>query len=426
VGVFSNDASILLPSHVLGKYHIVMTREQTFQELKGYLTVIGVYPGEETQVSITVTAPTLADNGIKHLEPGDTYTTTLKQFDVLNIETDAYGADLTGSIVLANHPVVVFGGSEASNAPNTNHCCPGGVCELSNDNFHQPWLACKDADDCLCEWPHNNLKPPQDVPCKTNYDCIKYNTCCADHLEMQIYPVKTWGKEYVATQTYPRGKEKDTWRILAAQDATQVTTYPTQVNTPVLDRADYVDFESSENFEIHAKRPVLVGQFLAAQDAPDPNVNGVMQPDDAETGDPTFLLAVPVEQYRSEYVFLAPDKYMFDCVNLIVPAGVNVFLDGQELKVEDLTYRPIKEIMHEMKDKDLKDPSELGIRFGDYNLIGSGKWAVWRLIVTDGVHTAQADQPFGVLSYGYDQYVSYGYPAGLNLEDLKLIPDQGP
>lgn len=128
VGVFSNDASILLPSHVLGKYHIVMTREQTFQELKGYLTVIGVYPGEETQVSITVTAPTLADNGIKHLEPGDTYTTTLKQFDVLNIETDAYGADLTGSIVLANHPVVVFGGSEASNAPNTNHCCPGGVC----------------------------------------------------------------------------------------------------------------------------------------------------------------------------------------------------------------------------------------------------------------------------------------------------------
>jgi hypothetical protein len=43
--------------------------------------------------------------------------------------------------------------------------------------------------------------------------------------------------------------------------------------------------------------------------------------------------------------------------------------------------------------------------------------------VSDGVHVAQAEQPFGVISYGYDQYVSYGYPAGLNLEDLKLVGD---
>lgn len=421
VDVFSNDASILLPSHVLGKYYIVMTREQTFQELKGYLTVIATFPGE-TQVTVTVTAPTLADNGIEHLEPGDSLVLVLEQFDVLNLETDAYGADLTGSIVLANHPVAVFGGSEAANAPNTNHCCPDGDC--GDDLYEQPWLECKDKEiDCFCDWPYENLIPRQEVPCDGNDDCIKYNTCCADHLEMQMYPVKTWGTEYIATHSYPRGKEKDVWRIMAAENGTQVTTYPTQVNAPVLNRGEYVDFDSPDHFEIHAKKPVLVGQFLAAQDAPDPNVGGIKGKDDAATGDPAFILAVAEEQFRNEYVFLSPDKYMFDCVNLIVPVGAVVHLDGEEVIAEDLTFRPIREIQTELKDKGLSQPSDLGIQFGDYSLIGTGKWGVYRLVVSDGVHTAVSDQPFGVIAYGYDQYVSYGYPAGLNLEDLKLVTE---
>jgi len=425
--VFSNDASLLLPSHVLGKYHIVMTREQTFDQLKGFLTVIGTYPGE-TQVTVTVTAPTLGDEGIEHLEPGDSIVRVLNQFDVLNIETDAYGADLTGSVVLSNHPVAVFGGSEASNAPNTNHCCPDGDC--GNAPYEQAWLTCGDPDiECFCEWPFAPPEStgiiPQEVPCDGNDDCIgKYNTCCADHLEMQMFPVKTWGQEYIATHSYPRKGEEDVWRIMAAENGTQITMYPSlQPIVPVLNRGEYVDFGSFGHFEIHAKKPVLVGQFLAAQDAPYPNVGGIKGPDDAGTGDPSFILTAAVEQFRKEYVFLAPDKYMFDCVNLIVPVGASVLLDGEEVLQEDLEFRPIREIQDEMKDKGFEQPSELGIKFGDYAVIGSGKWSVYRLIVSDGVHTAVSDEKFGVIVYGYDQYVSYGYPAGLNLEDLKLVSE---
>lgn len=428
VNVFSNDASILLPSHVLGKYYIVMTREQTFAELKGFLTVVAVYPGE-TQVAVTVTAPTLAGNGIPALKRGETLVRIMKQYDVLNIETDAYGADLTGSIVVSDRPVAVFGGSEASNAPNTNHCCPDGEC---GEPWEQVWLDCKEPGaKCVCEWPK---KPPegsgllpQDVPCKHNYDCIKYNTCCADHLEMQMFPVKTWGEEYIATRSYPRKEEPDVWRILAAEDSTAITTYPIQTNLPILNRGEYVDFESYEDFEIYAKKPILVGQFLAAQDAPYPNIGGVKQPQDAGTGDPTFILAVPVEQFRTEYVFLAPDKYMFDCVNIIAPVGARVFLDGVEVGTLQLVERPIREIMKDMKEQGFEHPTQLeelmGVRFGYRRLVGSGNWEVYRLIVADGVHTATSDEPFGIISYGYDQYVSYGYPAGLNLEDLKIISE---
>ncbi len=414
--VFSNDASLLLPSNALGKYHVVMTREQTFDDLKGFLTVIAVAKGE-TQINVTVTAPTLGGAGVPAMQPGSSKTFILNQFELLNIETNAYGADLTGSIIYSNHPVSVFGGSEAANAPNTNHCCPEGKCA-----YHQQWLECGDRNDCMCEWPMQNLEPPREVKCKTNYDCISYNTCCADHLEMQMFPVTTWGTKYLAALSYPRGGEKDVWRILAGEDNTQLTTYPARTNSWVLNRGEFVEFESDENFEIYGKKPLMVGQFLTAQQAPDPGKG----PDDAETGDPTFILAVPVEQFRAQYVFLAPDKYMFDCVNIIAKPGVPVFLDGLELKKEDLTFKNIKAIRNEMIEKGYTQPSQLGVRYGDYSLIGQGEWAVWRLIIADGVHTASSEEPFGVISYGYDQYVSYGYPAGLNLQDLKLIDDTPP
>ena len=42
-------------------------------------------------------------------------------------------------------------------------------------------------------------------------------------------------------------------------------------------------------------------------------------------------------------------------------------------------------------------------------------WQVARFPIGDGVHLLVADEPIGVLVYGYDSYVSYGYPGGLNL-----------
>ncbi|GMV38485.1 MAG: hypothetical protein AMXMBFR64_02010 [Myxococcales bacterium] len=370
VNVFSNDASLLLPSDVLGKYYIVMTREQTFSQLRGFLTVVAVNDG--TDVTVTVTAPTLQKGSIKHMKPGDSLKVTMNRYDVLNIETDEPGADLTGSVVLATRNVVVFGGSEASNAPNTARC------------DKEPGEA-----KGVCMWDGK-------TECATLEDCIKFNTCCADHLEQQLFPVKTWGTYYVATKSMERGKEKDIWRILAAEDDTKVSLYPPQpgILLPVLNRGEWVEFESSAHFEIVAKKPVMVGQFLAAQDAPDPNVNGVAQPGDAGTGDPAFILAVPVEQYRKEYVVLAPNKYEFDYLNVTAPVGAKVFIDGEEVPAED------------------------------FEAVSSA-YRVHRRLIADGDHSITSDKPVGVIVYGYDQYVSYGYPGGLDLRDLGLIKETG-
>jgi hypothetical protein len=102
-------------------------------------------------------------------------------------------------------------------------------------------------------------------------------------------------------------------------------------------------------------------------------------------GDPALILAVPVEQYRSSYVFLTPTNYVEDYINVIAPAGASVTLDGQELSSSA------------------------------FQSVGEGTYKVARLPVTDGVHTLESTEPVGVVAYGYDEDVSYGYPAGLSL-----------
>jgi len=357
--VFSNDASLLLPVDVLGKYYIAMTREQTFTNLRGYVTVVAVK--DDTQVSLTVTAPTMASNGFDHLQPGDTIVVNMDRYDVFNIETYEPGADLTGTVVLSNHNVAVFGGSEASNAPNTATCGSDGFCEWDGE-----------------------------TPCESLLDCIEFNTCCADHLEQQMLPVKTWGTSYLATKSMERGAEKDIWRIMAAENGTQVTTLPEQALIPVLNKGEWFEFESDEHFEIIAKKPILVGQYLAAEDAPEPGSG----PFDADIGDPAFMLGVPVEQYRENYVVLAPEGYEYDYINITAPSDADVMLDGVQLAAED--FEPV-----------------------------SPGFKVARMLIPDGKHSVVSEKKIGVIVYGFDKYVSYGYPGGLDLNDLGLINETG-
>jgi hypothetical protein len=362
--VFSNDASLLLPSHVLGKEYLVMTREQSFDRLRGYVTIVGISE-EATQVTVTVSAPTQEGpiGMIPALEPGESYTTTLSAFEVLSLQTRAPGADLTGTRVVANSPVVVFGGSEAANVPNTNHCV--NINPMSGEG--------------VCE-------ADTDVVCSSNYDCNEagLNTCCADHLEQQMFPINTWGRHYIATKSFDRNLEKDYWRILASEDNTKVETIPPFIEIPNLNAGEWFEFGSREHFEIISDKPVMVGQFLAGEHAPNPNVRGGYEVGDARIGDPAFLLSVPNAQFRQDFVFLAPNKYALDYVSIIAPLDTEVYFDDRPVE----NWEPVGESL---------------------------MWQVSRFPIADGVHLLVADKPVGVLVYGYDSYVSYGYPAGLNL-----------
>lgn len=375
VAVYSNDASLLLPSATYGKEYVVVSREEipggALQSFRGSIAVVASV--ENTQVNITPSAPTLGGGGLPFLEKGETASVTLEPYQVLNIQSDMLGADLTGTIITADQPIGVFGGHEAA---------------------------------------------------------VSGEQCCADHLEQQLFPVDTWGKTYVASKARARGVEKDYWRIVAASDGTSVAVSPALpgVQSPILlNRGEFFEFQTEKDFVLDANEPVMVAQTLASSqeivgpmvcldssecaegyscswvspecmaDVPYCSNNGDCP--DSHTcscgdlgfctcepvGDPALILAVPVEQYRSTYVFLTPTNFKDDYVNIVAPHGANVDMDGQMVPP------------------------------GLFSPIQGTPYRVARLMVSDGAHRIEASEPVGVIVYGYDDDVSYGYPAGLDL-----------
>ena len=444
VGVYSNDASLLLPEELLGTYYINMTREETFSILRGFLTVVATQPGQ-TNVTITFPTPdndatgttwpllTLAsqDGAIKSYKSGESGSFTLTQWGTLNIETNLVGADLTGAIILADKKIAVFGGSEASNVPNTNHCdvakCQPGDLDAGQKCGH-------------CVWDGK-------TQCASNDDCGSFVTCCADHLEQQLFPVNVWDNHYVAVKLYPRGKERDAWRFMAATPGTKITLSPSPidpkgkaVSVPVLGTGEWYEFETIDNFEITSKHedglpaPILVGHFMESQDAPDPGA----QPGDAGTGDPSFMLAIPSAQWRSDYVFLAPDKYSFSYVSVAAPihrvCALATAHQGAVCTTDSdcgagAAANSCADDTAVTFDGQLIPPDQF------FN--ASKNYKAARFAVNPGPHTIHGLPVLGpdgkpaasrvaVDVYGYDQYVSYGYPAGLDLKDLQYVTQPGP
>ena len=379
VDVFSNDASLLLPSTAAGLSYVVMTQEQSFSELRSFLAVVPVAEGVTT-VTVTVTAPTevgtdqVTGASIGDLAPGESFTISLQPFDVLNIETDAIGADLTGSTVTASQPVIVFSGSEAANAPSSHHC-----------------LSVSLGGPGVCEWDGS-------TPCSGNEDCIAagFATCCADHLEEQLLPVPYLGTHYPVARTWPRNEAGDVFRILAVTDNTLVTTQPVQVNIPILNQGEWIEFTSSNDFEIIATAPVMVGQFLAGEQAPDPNVGGVPGVGDAGIGDPSFILGIPSARFGNAWGVAVMDIYEYNYISIVAPAGTTVWLDCEATNAVEAETLCVP-----------LPPSSL-VPFG------TGAFAATRFPVDGGFHRVLSDAPVGVYSYGWSQYVSYGHPAGFN------------
>jgi len=406
VGVFSNDASLLVPTPALsgdsgaqlGANYLVMGWPQTIAttddimtnfgtDLRAFLTVVGTR--EDTSVKVVLNTDIIGDAEglIKPMKAGDTLTAKLGPFDVLNLETGGFGADFTGSQVLTNKPVVVFSGSEASDVP--------------------------------------------DFPDLTT------RKCCADHLEQQLFPVPTLGTAFIALTTPSRTgalraagavisekTEKEVFRILAAGEFTRVgTNLPPPHDQLSISPRTIAQLRVNRDFTIQANEPVVVGQFVAGQDE-----TGISRT--LPGGDPSFILLPPVEQFRKDYLFLTPNKYAFDFVLVAAPRTAKVTLDGRVLKdgcdtqqgqklcctrsevgsvreaaaTSDTPYVAYKCQLSFPKVVPDKEPPD-NLEAGNQN---------------DGVHRLVSDLKVGLVVYGFDAYVSYGYPGGTDLALINL------
>ena len=400
VEVFSNDASLLLPTNVLGRSYRVMAMPSTGmngagQFLTGLITIVGVEEGD-TLIKVTPTTSLFAGDGIPAIAKNATGEFTLKKGQVANLKTDyvAY-SDLTGTLVEADKKIAVFSGHTCAYAPVST--CAAGKCSFDKS-----------------------------VSCSTQASCPWVMAC--DHLEEQIQPLAAWGKEYVIPKSKSRGKAPDLVRVVANEANTRVTITPPIAGTKVLGPGEYYEFEIDRSVVVKSDNQFLAAFVLEGEDAPGSaheicinstlddfchngsgfgcmctindgssvgsescKVNADCSPDDANVGDPSLIMAVPVEQYRDFYIFLVPTKYAYSYISVVAPTGANVKIDGTALAASEFTA-----------------------------ISGSG-FGTADKHMNPGSHTLESDKPVGLYVYGWDSYVSYGYPGGMML--IKLAGD---
>ncbi len=371
---YTNDASLLLPVSTLGTEYVAIgvpswgvleeSTDDRFPDptLIGFpavLTVVASRSSTSVTVELGPRAAVAPGADSRIIVSGNTVATTLRLGEALHLfAPDAtssgfsrppLGPDWTGSRITSNHPVAVF----------TSHVC---------SYYPQTQEAC-------------------------------------DHLEEQLFPVDTWGRDYVLAPILLRttnpglATEATFFKIVAARDATRIElTAPYASLDPrpsgfegVPTCADYLDGDSTlvldagEHCEFGTRVPVAVRASAPVQ------VMGTISGESSTAefsgrrGDPSIFLLPPERQFRNEYTFIAPTTYHTDWVTLVVAAGSTILLDGEEV------------------DLSRGEP------------VPGTSWQVVHVRSSDGPHRISGTAAFGMVAYAFDNWVSYAFTGGLDL-----------
>ncbi|MBL8603167.1 MAG: hypothetical protein JNK72_14685 [Myxococcales bacterium] len=328
---YTNDASLLLPQGVLTRRYTVVTwpnftppRDpgETQYTFGGFVDIVAV-TGESTEVTVTANANIRAGRDVTAMARGETRSFTLQPGDVLQLVGEG-GGDLTGTTVTSSERVAVYVGHDCTNVPLDRRAC--------------------------------------------------------DHLEEQLLPNETWGREYYVSGLRDRQPNlASVIRVVARTDNNRVTFDPPDVAPErTMFAGDVIEISTTRHFRIRGTGPLLVSQFMAGQGS------GLT----ASAGDPAMVLEVPIEQYRSQYDFFVPASYTQNFINVVTPIGSRPEMDGQPLR-------------------------------GSFEEVAG--YRVFTLPIAPGVHRLRAaapDQAVGLKVYGIAPYTSYMYMGGL---DLRMI-----
>lgn len=393
VEVYSNDASLLLPTSVLGKNYRVVSMpslglNSVGQYLSSNMAIVAVEDGDTT-VTITPTANVLAGTNTLGVKKGFSEEWVLKKGEVFNVSTEmTQFLDLTGSLVQADKKIAVFSGHVCSVAPMST--CVGGKCTYDKT-----------------------------YTCASSASCPIISAC--DHLEEQLQPIEAWGKEYVIPKTKARGLAPDLVRVVAHHDNTRVTITPPVAGSKVIHAGEFYEFEIDRSVVVKSDNQFLASIILEGESAPGADhvfcsdsigenctktygtnctcsdnfsscETAADCSDDAGVGDPSLIIAVPVEQYRDYYIFLVPTKYADSYVSIVAPT------DATSVKLDNTV-----------------------VAKSEFTTISGTSFMTAVKHVNPGSHTLESDKNVGLYVYGWDSYVSYGYPGGMML--LKIAGD---
>jgi len=337
---FTNDASLLLPSTAMtNNYRVTAFPTWGGDKAPGYVGITATQDGTNIKVKVSsIGAIAAGGTDIVATPANGVLSLSLDAGDVVELVgavTD--GSDLSGSLIQSTKPIQVIAGAACMQIPN--------------------------------------------------------NVLACDHIEESVLPAETLGKHYYVTRpTGPNGQPVGhVVRLYGNVDGTKLQ-YPsgTPLNAPVqLDAGKVWDMGVvNEDFEIAADNEFAVATFQLGGAAVDPAT-----PQGARKGDPAQSQATAAEQWRKNYIFIAPNDFTVSYVDIIQPMDASVIIDGSP------GISPVK--------------------------IGTSDVGVARVQLSGaagGVHLVTGDKPFGIQVSGYGVNTSYQYPGGLALEAIAPSP----
>ncbi len=323
---YRSEATVVLPNNSLNKEYYIMTYTGLNQNGTVYPSEFLIIGTEnETNISITVSDETELE------KPADTnFNIQLNAGETYQVQAKYGPGDLTGSHIIADKNIAVFAGNRWTEVP---------------------------------------------------------SGCSArDNLLEQMYPVSTWGKQFV---TIPNDKVNyDVFRILAAEANTSIEVSGSTTQNFTLTAGEFVEYSKSEATFVKANKPIQIAQFLIGSQC-----NG------HTLGDPSMVLLNSVEQTR-DTVTLYNSKFENIAENYInivaaTPDFPFITFDGQAL------------------------PATATI-----GTVGSNnEFTYARLQVNSGAHTI-ISEACGVIAtaYGYGTVESYAYSGGASFKSINKNP----
>ncbi len=281
--VYSNDASLLFPTHVLDLDYTAITGDALWlTTANGGAFVTAVATEDDTFVTFYPPAgvPMYPGNNVAVLNRGESY--TMMSNAVAAVWQENFGqGNLSGLRIESDKPVAVFSGN-------------------------------------VCSW-----------------EPTPHTDCCCDHLEHQMLPLVAWGQGYLVSTAPPASASQDDdvrVRIVGSFDGTTLSYSPSAPpGAPTtIDAYETVAFTTSSSFAVSGDKPFAVAEFLMSNEAVTVDPTPDNPDDNFFSGDPAMILVPPAAQFQNEYVFQVPAEYESNWVTVLRPSGGQVSLDGAD------------------------------------------------------------------------------------------------
>jgi hypothetical protein len=360
----ATSATLLVPTSAWDVNYIAVNpfaKDVYVAEAQPFIEIVASVAN--TTVSISPTAAIVGGTGIAATAQGATGMYTLAApGDYIQFTQDG---ELTGSPILANNPVGVWGGASCLNIDVSDQAC---------DSAHQ-----------------------------------------------QLFPVNTLGHEYIAARyrdRWPSTPESTPWRIVGAVNGTTLTYQPSTPNgaPTTLNVGQVATFWTIAPFVV-TSQDVQHPFYMSAHMSGGGRVDQTGGMDGR--GDPEFVNVMPPEEWLASYVFFTDPTYPETNLVFTRKVGANGMFSDVTMDCGSNGTSVVSGWLP-VGSSGTYEYARFDLSTGNFQGVNG---------CNNGRHTATSPAPFGLTVWGwgsaastiFSQYVSYAYPAGASVQPINTI-----